>query len=149
LFVGLTYDQIYLVKIRKSITDHNVHAYTKVYTVWGRKPDVSTSPTKDITPTASHRSHQIPDTIIPPQPEHLAVQAPPAVSEDTIELSTERAEDLIMSSHPVSDAGSEVTDRPSTPIPTIHPADIPLPSSPEAPTKFTFTETTNPWRMSV
>jgi hypothetical protein len=149
LFTGLTYDQIYLVKIRKSITDHNVHAYTKVYTVWGRKPDVSTNPTEDITPTASHQPHQIPHNIVLPRPEDPVVQVPSAVSEDTIEPSTEPAEDLTMSSHPVSDAGSEVTDRPSTPIPTVHPAEIPLPSSPEVPTKITFTETTNPWRMSV
>lgn len=34
--------EVYLVKIRKSITDHRVHAYHKYYIVYGRKPDVPT-----------------------------------------------------------------------------------------------------------
>jgi hypothetical protein len=31
-------DQVYLVNVRKSITDHRVHAYHKYYVVYGRKP---------------------------------------------------------------------------------------------------------------
>jgi SAM-dependent methyltransferase len=30
--------QVYLVNVRKAIQDKNVHAYNKVYVVWGRKP---------------------------------------------------------------------------------------------------------------
>jgi hypothetical protein len=136
------------VKIRKSITDHNVHAYTKVYTVWGRKPDVSTKPISDITPTGLYQPQQIP-TDMPSPPKEPAVQAPSAVSEDAIEPSAAPAEYLTVTSQPVSDSGSEVANRPSTPVATFHPEEIPLPASPEVLTKTTFTETTNPWRMSV
>lgn len=31
--------QVYLVNVRKSIPNRNVHAYNKIYVVWGRKPE--------------------------------------------------------------------------------------------------------------
>ncbi len=30
--------EVYLVNVRKALADRNVHAYQKVYVVWGRKP---------------------------------------------------------------------------------------------------------------
>lgn len=39
--LGWTKDEIevYLVHVRKAISDRNVHAYHKIYVVWGRKPE--------------------------------------------------------------------------------------------------------------
>lgn len=31
--------QVYLVDVRKAISDRNIHAYHKIYVVWGRKPE--------------------------------------------------------------------------------------------------------------
>lgn len=39
-----TGDQVYLVNVRKSITDHRVHAYHKYYVVYGRRPELSPEP---------------------------------------------------------------------------------------------------------
>jgi hypothetical protein len=45
-------DQVYLVNVRKSITDHRVHAYHKYYVVYGRKPETSSEPSlSDLTIT--------------------------------------------------------------------------------------------------
>lgn len=39
--LGWTKDEIevYLVHVRKALSDRNVHAYHKIYVVWGRKPE--------------------------------------------------------------------------------------------------------------
>ncbi|KAG4440046.1 hypothetical protein IFR05_004496 [Cadophora sp. M221] len=38
---NMTEIEVYLVNVRRSISDRNVHAYLKVYVVWGRKPKTS------------------------------------------------------------------------------------------------------------
>jgi hypothetical protein len=47
-------DQVYLVNVRKSITDHRVHAYHKYYVVYGRKPEPSLKPSLSDLTTTSH-----------------------------------------------------------------------------------------------
>jgi hypothetical protein len=127
---NLPFGQIYLVKVRKSITDHNVHAYTKVYTVWGRKPDTAPKLSDNIMPTVSNYSEQIPDTTMPTalskdtaevslprvsaetlgpsaQPtEDLAIASLPKPSAETLEPSVQPTEDLAMASLPRLSAGT-------------------------------------------
>jgi metalloendopeptidase OMA1, mitochondrial len=69
-------DQVYLVNVRKSITDHRVHAYHKYYVVYGRKPEPSLEPsisdltiTSHVAPTQAaveSASDAHPDAIIVP-----------------------------------------------------------------------------------
>ncbi len=156
---SLPCNQIYLVKIRKSITDHQVHAYTKVYMVWGRKPGAVPDPSNNATTsTGQINSHQVSanatfstapyDTPIPPSSGSAA---------ETTTHSVPAAEDLDMTSYPVSEARPGGT---TTPIPlnpatasTSHvateAADIPLPSSPIGSPKQHTNENLNAWRMSI
>jgi hypothetical protein len=46
--------QVYLVNVRKSITDHRVHAYHKYYVVYGRKPEPSPDPSVSDLTIISH-----------------------------------------------------------------------------------------------
>ncbi|KAI9834988.1 MAG: hypothetical protein M1819_002711 [Sarea resinae] len=46
--------EVYLVGVRRSLMDRSVHAYHKAFVVWGRKPDLSPSPSDyPATPTSS------------------------------------------------------------------------------------------------
>ncbi|KAH8777976.1 S-adenosyl-L-methionine-dependent methyltransferase [Hyaloscypha finlandica] len=77
--------EVYLVNVRKSITDHRVHAYHKYYIVYGRKPELSpeeglgaltlTSPSP-IAPSPSDA------TPVPPRSPSPIVEKPSGLSSD-------------------------------------------------------------------
>ncbi|KAH8651931.1 S-adenosyl-L-methionine-dependent methyltransferase [Tricladium varicosporioides] len=49
--------EVYLVNVRKGISDRRVHAYNKVYVVWGRKPD-SAPQTSGISTPGTSEAHK-------------------------------------------------------------------------------------------
>lgn len=65
--------EVYLVNVRKCLSDKNVHAYHKVYVVWGRKPlpgekkvaSTSTTPPKALTPGSSSDSDSDSEPALP------------------------------------------------------------------------------------
>ncbi|KAH6662367.1 S-adenosyl-L-methionine-dependent methyltransferase [Halenospora varia] len=115
--------EIYLVKIRKSITDHHVHAYTKVYTVWGRKPDPQAeSSNPETTPSISVSSSQMTEE---------PVCNDPASIPDTFNPSN----GMVESSKPTPATQADVAMPLAPPVEVFdhsqEPVNIPLPSSPK------------------
>jgi len=53
--LGWTKDEVevFLVKVRKSLVDKNVHSYHKIYVVWGRKPTLEQLAARAAGPTSS------------------------------------------------------------------------------------------------
>ncbi|KAE9373887.1 S-adenosyl-L-methionine-dependent methyltransferase [Stipitochalara longipes BDJ] len=85
----------YLDKVRNAITDHRVHAYSKVYTVWGRKPDLPERYNLNPVPTFSSLSYETRENSSSPfTPEDRTVPTLPNIPTSPSLSRPQPAEDL-------------------------------------------------------
>ncbi|KAF4630891.1 hypothetical protein G7Y89_g7243 [Cudoniella acicularis] len=133
-FTLALFSRIYLVKVRKSITDPNVHAYTKVYTVWGRKPDPSKPSTNSANKSNDLGLKTNGDVSQPTHIDQSAVSVPASVLPEDVDTPMPFAPATISDSYVCSEALA--VPLPASPTMALSwetstgPEDIPLPVSP-------------------